>query len=143
VGTIHSLGFAIVRRELPGRRVADEGMRRKIIRRVMREMAIDQKFAEVLSAIARHKGMGQPLPPWARAVQDAYDVQLHEAKLWDFDDLLLVPDAHLRKRSDVRARWNARWQHILVDECQDTAGLQWRLIEHLVGPDAALFVVGD
>jgi exodeoxyribonuclease-5 len=79
-----------------------------------------------------------------------------ESALLDFDDLLYFARDLLRTHPAVRAALAARYQHILVDEFQDTDPLQSEILFLLCGEDAAdepwpeqrlrpgqLFLVGD
>lgn len=51
----------------------------------------------------------------------------------DFDDLLSWPVALLQQCSEVRARMQKRYKHILVDEFQDTNAPQYELVRMLAG----------
>jgi len=90
------------------------------------------------------------------AVIDAYGETKRQAAALDFDDLITRSEMLLRdpaKRDWVRFKLDARIDHLLVDEAQDTSPAQWAIIEHLVeefhaGEGVArgrrtLFVVGD
>ncbi len=72
-----------------------------------------------------------------------YEKQLLANNAADFADLLLKPLAILQKYENVRARVQARYRHILVDEFQDTNAVQLQLIKELSGPETRLTVVGD
>ena len=61
----------------------------------------------------------------------------------DFEDLQLRALDLLRSNPGARNLWSGRFEHILVDEFQDTNRLQVALIRELQGPDTKLFVVGD
>ncbi|HTV58258.1 MAG TPA: UvrD-helicase domain-containing protein [Verrucomicrobiae bacterium] len=73
----------------------------------------------------------------------AYEKTLRDAAALDFDDLLLKGVALLRDHAEVRARWNERFEHILVDEFQDTNAAQEELVRLLAGPRKNVCVVGD
>lgn len=73
----------------------------------------------------------------------AYEKTLHAAAALDFDDLLLKAVDLLREHSDVRERWNRRFEYILVDEFQDTNASQEELVRLLAGPHKNVCVVGD
>ncbi len=51
----------------------------------------------------------------------------------DFDDLIGLPLALLRRDEAARARWQGQFGHLLVDEVQDTNGVQYELLKALVG----------
>ncbi|MGV1050367.1 MAG: UvrD-helicase domain-containing protein, partial [Solirubrobacterales bacterium] len=60
----------------------------------------------------------------------------------DFEDLQILA-ARLLERAEIGEAYRGRFQHLLVDEFQDTNRLQLRLIEALRGPGSELVVVGD
>jgi len=61
----------------------------------------------------------------------------------DFEDLELRALALLHWPSAVREAWRGRFEHLMVDEFQDTNSVQLALVEALRGPETKLFVVGD
>lgn len=61
----------------------------------------------------------------------------------DFDDLLLRTIQILEEFSDVRAKWQSRIEHILIDEFQDTNDVQFKLVKLLMNKNTNLYVVGD
>ena len=61
----------------------------------------------------------------------------------DFDDLIVRVVELLERDADVRARWQAKCAHVLVDEYQDTNPAQYRLLRALVGERTPFTAVGD
>ena len=63
----------------------------------------------------------------------------------DFDDLIGFPLKLLQRDEEARAKWQKLFQHVLVDEYQDTNAVQYELLKQLVGdPQRARFTaVGD
>jgi len=61
----------------------------------------------------------------------------------DFDDLLLHPLALFREHPERLTYWQDRFQHVLVDEFQDTNAAQYLLVKHLARQHGNLCVVGD
>jgi len=61
----------------------------------------------------------------------------------DFDDLLMVTAQLLEGDAAVRARWQSRFVHVLVDEYQDTNHAQYRLVRALGEPQRNVVAVGD
>ena len=61
----------------------------------------------------------------------------------DFDDLLLHPLALFREHPERLAYWQQRFQHVLVDEFQDTNAAQYRLVKLLAAGHTNFCVVGD
>ncbi len=60
----------------------------------------------------------------------------------DFDDILYLFGKKLHEDPSIRKRLRSRYDHILVDEMQDTNPLQWLILDGLKDP-AKLFCVGD
>ena len=72
-----------------------------------------------------------------------YQARLLEAGAMDFDDLL-VHAAHLLEQvPEARDRWQHAFDHVLVDEYQDTNHAQYRLIRALGARHSSVMVVGD
>ncbi len=76
-------------------------------------------------------------------VFQVYEQEKHAAGALDFDDLLTRTASLLEKNKMVRKKWQEKFQHILIDEYQDTNAVQYKLIKLLVGPERNICVVGD
>jgi DNA helicase-2/ATP-dependent DNA helicase PcrA len=61
----------------------------------------------------------------------------------DFDDMVMLAVRALREDDQRRARWQARFSHVLVDEYQDIEPAQELLVRILAAPEDELFCVGD
>lgn len=61
----------------------------------------------------------------------------------DFDDLLLRTNQILASFPAIRAKWQDRYDHILVDEFQDTNDTEYKMLTMLMKPSTCLYVVGD
>ena len=61
----------------------------------------------------------------------------------DFPELLLRTFELLSRHDALREHYQHRFSHLLVDEFQDTNGLQYRWLRLLAGPHTAVFAVGD
>jgi DNA helicase II / ATP-dependent DNA helicase PcrA len=72
-----------------------------------------------------------------------YDVRKHQSSFMDFDDLLLNWRRLLLECPDVRERYGERFEHLLVDEYQDTNLIQAEIIDLLASRHRNLMVVGD
>ena len=76
-------------------------------------------------------------------VFERYENSLRRANAMDFDDLLLNAVRMLRASDEVRDRYQQQFRHILVDEFQDTNGVQSEFVTILGGFHHNVFVVGD
>ncbi len=72
-----------------------------------------------------------------------YQARLHKAGAMDFDDLLMNTVRLLRDHPDVLEHYRERFEHILVDEYQDTNQAQNEIVLLLAGGHHAVTVVGD
>lgn len=79
----------------------------------------------------------------AKEVYALYEKALISMRAFDFDDLVIKPVQMLRKFSELQFRWQAKIQHILIDEFQDTNAVQFELIKLLAKKDGDVCVVGD
>jgi hypothetical protein len=143
--------------------IVDQGEQLRMLKECLTEANIDlNQFKDirpftVLSAIsnaksiyARGKNPFQPeanqkrLPPLkeiASKVFPRYVQKLHSTNCLDFDDLILMARELLTTQPEVRERLQRRWQHVLIDEFQDTSRTQMDLVKLLTSD--SLFVVGD
>ena len=76
-------------------------------------------------------------------VFELYERRLHASNAMDFDDLLVRSVELLESFDDVRERWQGAFNHLLVDEYQDTNHAQYRIVRLLSGAHRNVFVVGD
>jgi DNA helicase-2/ATP-dependent DNA helicase PcrA len=111
---------------------------------------------KILGAISFARNTNAPLPAYlakhsdwdedtvARVLQVAEEYQQRKRQrgYLDFDDLLHRFAAVLHKRAEVRQRVAGAFDHVLVDEMQDTNPLQWLILDALRS-SATLFCVGD
>jgi ATP-dependent DNA helicase pcrA len=114
----------------------------------------DIKPRSVLSAISHAKNdmidpeayaasASSPVQQRIAVLFQAYEKALRQAAALDFDDLLLKVVELFKTHPDIRQKWQQQFQHILIDEYQDTNTVQYTLIKLLVGPERNLSVVGD
>ncbi len=69
----------------------------------------------------------------AARVMRLYQERLLAYQAVDFDDLIGLPLVMLRRDEEARAKWQAAFGHVLVDEYQDTNAVQYALLKALVG----------
>lgn len=74
---------------------------------------------------------------------EAYEIQCQREGAVDFAELLLRSYELLVRDAALREHYQARFQHILVDEFQDTNRLQYKWLKLLAGSNGAVFAVGD
>ncbi|MEO6917901.1 MAG: UvrD-helicase domain-containing protein [Collimonas sp.] len=74
---------------------------------------------------------------------DLYDQQCQREGVVDFAELLLRTYELLSRNQPLREHYQARFQHILVDEFQDTNDLQYKWLKLMAGQRGAVFAVGD
>jgi DNA helicase-2/ATP-dependent DNA helicase PcrA len=86
---------------------------------------------------------GTPPPAEARAALAEFGALLVARGALDFDDLVVRACDMLETDATLRARWQARFSHLLVDEFQDVDAAQLRMVRVLAEPQRNLMVVGD
>ncbi len=166
VGTFHATGARLLRRYAAeaGLRqdftIYDDGDQRAVMGRVYKALDLDEddrntpNVREALHAIDRAKQeVKSPDDLSAEAkgpkelllarVYALYEEQLAQNNAVDFNDLLTRTVRLLEGHPAVRQTLQGQWQHLLVDEFQDTNGAQIRMLKALVGPRRNLCVVGD
>ncbi|MFN8016172.1 MAG: 3'-5' exonuclease [Acidimicrobiia bacterium] len=72
-----------------------------------------------------------------------YERRLRAANAVDFDDLLVKTVEMLKMDETVREKYQTRFQHVLVDEFQDTNLAQWELVNLIAEKNRNITVVGD
>jgi len=163
MGTFHSICVRILRREgenigVPSNFVIiDESDRLSFIKAAMKDLGISEKSytpRSIASAISSAKNDGVdpaeyalhahlPQQRIAADVYPRYETLRKKAAALDFDDLLLETVRLFSTVSELRSAWRDRFQHILIDEYQDTNTVQYKLIKLLVNDRKNLCVVGD
>lgn len=72
-----------------------------------------------------------------------YQKYLTEFRQMDFDDIMIHCEALLVQNPEMLKKWQAQFQYILIDEFQDIAPEQYRIMRLLAAPDNNVFIVGD
>ena len=106
-----------------------------------RALGAAEAEAEVLSGV--HDGQGAEDALVAARVMHRYEERLAAYRAADFDDLIVLPMRLLSQHDDVRDAWRERLRYILVDEYQDTNGVQYELMKLIAGPRGLFTAVGD
>jgi DNA helicase II / ATP-dependent DNA helicase PcrA len=161
LGTFHSTCARILRREaehLPFSSnfvIFDSDDQVSLVKRAVAELNLDDKkyrAAAVLGAISRAKNeliLPETFPVVSyrdevvKRVYLRYQEMLVTNNAVDFDDLLLWVARLLEDVPAVREKYSRRFEHVLVDEFQDTNLAQYVLLKHLASFHGNIFVVGD
>ncbi|ATX81682.1 ATP-dependent DNA helicase Rep [Mariprofundus ferrinatatus] len=151
--TFHALGLAIVREhaKLLNRRanvsVFAGGEQKSALKSVLSDMKLPADADQVDRLISRISALKNGLldihDNQLSAVRERYDQLLERMNAVDFDDLMVLPIKLLSEHDDVRALWQARARHFLVDEYQDSSRIQYEWVRLLVPENGNLTVVGD
>lgn len=107
------------------------------------QAAISRAKNDMLSAEDYADNAVGPIKQQISALFLEYQRALTQAAALDFDDLLLKTVELLQVQLDIRRKWQRQFEHILIDEYQDTNAVQYRLVKLLVNPCRNLCVVGD
>lgn len=162
VGTFHATCARILRREaenLAGYTrdfvIFDTDDQKAAVKQAMADLNIDDKRfnpAKIRNGISAAKNMLiGPLDYQATdyigeiigRVYRRYQEILVTNNAMDFDDLLMNTAFLFQQAPLVTARYREQYQHVLIDEFQDTNLTQYSLIRRLVGDDGNIFIVGD
>src|SRR6202167_6061177 len=164
VSTFHSACLRMLRSHADvlgyqrGFTIYDAGDAETAVERIMKELNLDTKRLSprsVAAAISAAKnemlspeayadsGDGEPHHRRIAEIYHLYAARLFLANAMDFDDLLLNAVAMLKKDDDVRNSYQNRFKYLLVDEFQDTNGVQNQLVMMLAEKHRNLCVVGD
>ncbi|MFM7223363.1 MAG: ATP-dependent helicase [Bacteroidota bacterium] len=76
---------------------------------------------------------------------DRYQQKMMERKRYDFDDMINWVIRAFDENKNMLANYQEQFQYVLVDEYQDTSGIQNKLVKHLISywEEPNIFVVGD
>lgn len=165
MGTFHSICARVLRADVealdgPYTRdftIYDADDTRALMRHIIREKLLtNDKLSPgtVLGIISRAKREGYDADAFAEQARSRnemqvvdlfreYERRLHTANAMDFDDLLGITLDLLESRKDVLERYQKRFEHVLVDEYQDTNRIQYRFLHLLSSKWKDLFAVGD
>jgi len=161
LGTFHATCARILRREaehLPFKSnfvIFDEDDQTGLVKRVIADLNIDEKQYRplaILNSISNAKSElvlpdEYPVQNYrdevVRRVYINYQQMLLTNNAVDFDDLLLYTAFLLDDNQAVRERYARRFEHVLVDEFQDTNLAQYVLLRRLSSFHNNIFAVGD
>jgi DNA helicase-2/ATP-dependent DNA helicase PcrA len=162
IGTFHGLAHRMLRRHwreagLPASfQIIDEDDQQRLVRKIIREQELDEQHwvpREVQGFINARKDeglrskkledRGDPTRRQLIRLYALYEARCEQAGIVDFAELLLRAFETLQNVPDLGAYYRERFRHVLVDEFQDTNGIQYEWLKLLIGKTGAPFVVGD
>jgi DNA helicase-2/ATP-dependent DNA helicase PcrA len=163
ISTFHSLCVRILRRDIEklGRgysrsfTIYDTDDQQSLLRKCIRDCGFEDKQLtprQTQGAIsaAKNRGenpdlyaekadqMGDPRRQSIARVYALYEQRLEASNALDFDDLLIRAVQLLRSSEEARRHYHNRFRHVMVDEFQDTNGIQYSLARLIVEGDHAL-----
>jgi DNA helicase-2/ATP-dependent DNA helicase PcrA len=162
IGTFHGIAHRLLRQHWQEARlprafqVLDSGDQIRLVKRVLRDLGLDEKKwppQPAANFINRCKDDAQRP---ADVIDDRtvaqrqylriytiYQQECDRSGLVDFGELLLRAYELWRDHPDLLAHYRERFQHLLVDEFQDTNAIQYQWVRLLSGGQGDIFVVGD
>lgn len=169
MGTFHSICARILRLEaekLSYTRdftIYDNTDSKSVIKQICKEQQLDDKIYKsslVLSRISSAKNSLMTAAEYAANADIAkrdrfdrlydmaevyrlYELRLKQSNALDFDDLLMRTCQLFRQHPDALHYYQQIFQHILVDEYQDTNYAQYLIVKMLAEPENHISVVGD
>lgn len=164
VSTFHSLCVRILRRHIErigfatGFAIYDTDDQKRLVKEVARFLQLDPKMYPerlLMSEIARAKenfmspheydlnAQGDYRKMQMARVYEEYQKRMHGNNALDFDDLLFKTVQLFQDCPDVLEQYQERFRYIMVDEYQDTNGIQFLLVRQLARKYRNLCVVGD
>jgi superfamily I DNA/RNA helicase len=163
IGTFHALGLRILKSErralgMPrGFVIYDQADQLGVVRETMRSFHDGDRRYDVKAILARislaknrfvdpEAYVGNPADDYDAAtveIYPRYQAQLRACAAFDFDDLIVEPVRLWTRSAATHRIWAERFQHVLVDEFQDTNPAQLRMVQMLVADHNNLVVVGD
>lgn len=168
-GTFHRIGNLILRRHAvsigydPNYSILDSEDAREFINVCIEDAAIDTKArrfpkAEIIQDIISYANNTDTpideividkypyfelLTQQIRRIDSIYQARKRERNVMDYDDLLLNWKRLLLEKAEIASHYAEQFQHILVDEYQDTNRLQAEIIDLLAVKHKNVMVVGD
>jgi ATP-dependent DNA helicase UvrD/PcrA len=162
IGTFHGLAHRLLRAhareaELPDTfQILDSDDQLRVIKRVMKEMNLDEnewpaKQAQWFINHQKDEGKrpsdiqhrGDLFTSIHTKVYFQYQNACQVGGLVDFAELLFKAYELIRDKAHLREHYQERFKHLLVDEFQDTNGIQYAWIRLLTSKDCRISIVGD
>jgi DNA helicase-2/ATP-dependent DNA helicase PcrA len=163
VATFHSACVRILRQHVhhlgykPHFTIYDEDDRLALVKECIRERGVDERNLTASAIVHRissaknrmisvdemAKSARGPNEAEAAIIYKRYQERLAATGAVDFDDLLLLVVRLFQEAPSVLDWYRGLWQHVLVDEYQDTNRVQYRMIRLLTSSHRNICVVGD
>lgn len=169
MGTFHSIFSRILRAEAEhigfnnNFTIYDESDSRSLIKAIVKEMGLDDKKYKPAAVHAKISMAKNNLMSAAAYESDAaifeqnkraqmpevgkifvaYVQRCKQANAMDFDDLLTLTYQLFREHEDIRHKYAARFDYVLVDEYQDTNHVQMSIVMQLCQEKQRVCAVGD
>ena len=169
MGTFHSIFSRILRAEAEhigfnnNFTIYDESDSRSLIKAIVKEMGLDDKKYKPAAVHAKISMVKNNLMSAAAYESDAaifeqnkraqmpevgkifvaYVQRCKQANAMDFDDLLTLTYQLFREHEDIRHKYAARFDYVLVDEYQDTNHVQMSIVMQLCQEKLRVCAVGD
>ncbi len=162
VGTFHGLAHRLLRAhwqeaKLPREfQILDADDQFRLLKRLLKALDLDDsrwppRQAQWFINSQKDEGVrpqhmddeGDPFRKQMIRIYQEYQAACERGGMVDFAELLLRAHELLRDRPDLLHHYRERFQHILVDEFQDTNTIQYAWLRLLAGERNNLFVVGD
>ena len=169
MGTFHSIFSRILRAEAEhigfnnNFTIYDESDSRSLIKAIVKEMGLDDKKYKPAAVHAKISMAKNNLMSAAAYESDAaifeqnkraqmpevgkifvaYVQRCKQANAMDFDDLLTLTYQLFREHEDIRHKYAARFDYVLVDEYQDTSHVQMSIVMQLCQEKQRVCAVGD
>ena len=169
MGTFHSIFSRILRAEAEhigfnnNFTIYDETDSRSLIKAIVKEMGLDDKSYKPAAVHARISMAKNNLVSAESYASDAaifeqnkraqmpelgkifvaYVQRCRQANAMDFDDLLVLTHRLFREHEEIRQKYAARFDYILVDEYQDTNHVQMSIVMQLCKEKLRVCAVGD
>ena len=162
IGTFHGLAHRLLRRHwreagLPQNfQIIDSDDQVRLIKRLLRNLEIDDsrwvpREIQYFINAQKDEGLrpqhlddeGDPARRQMIALYQSYEEVRERGGLIDFAELLLRAHELWRDNAELLEHYRRRFQHLLVDEFQDTNAIQYAWLRLLAGTKGVPFVVGD
>ena len=151
ISTIHSMSVKIINKFIQHTplkspfSIYDDSNQLSIIKTLIKARNLTEDPYELLSNISRVKsGHQNDLKGDIASILKAYQEILIKNNAADFDDLLIYAEQCLQQ-PDCHQYYSNLWQHILVDEFQDTSVIQYKIITRIytTGISKTFFAAAD